>query len=505
MYRRRTAVSAKILAVSGLGLSPDRFVTILTPRRPPSPRPADGPNDMPNDPTDPVGPTAASSVAPALPYAPAAAMSHYRWVICGLLFAATTINYVDRQILSLLKPVLEGQFRLTDTDFGLINSVFAGAYGVSVLAFGWLIDRWGTKLGYALSITGWSLAAMSHVLVGSVGGFSAARVALGLAEGGNFPAAVKATAQWFPKRERALATALFNSGANVGAVLAPAIIPSLALTLGWRSAFLFAGVAGLLWLGAWFPLFDYPERSRRVSAAELAYIESDAIDAGTVDPSGGGGRMTWGAVLRYRQAWAFVAAKFFTDPVWGLLLIWLPDFFHRTRNLDIKGSRWLLVAIYSIVTVLSIGGGALSGFLVGRGFSVTRARKAAMLLFAVAVVPVAFATHVGNWTAVLLLGLAGAAHQAWSATIYTTVSDLFPKRAVATLIGVGTAAGAVSGMTFPLVTGHILDTHANGYAILFAVSSVAYLIAFAANHLLAPSFEPVRFDVPPVPEQSPLE
>ena len=431
---------------------------------------------------------------------PRPSTTQFRWVICGLLFFATTVNYVDRQILSLLKPILDDQFHWTNTQFGTINGVFQGAYGVSVLVFGWVIDRWGTKLGYATSITLWSLAAMGHALVGSVTGFVAARVALGLSEGGNFPAAVKATAQWFPRRERALATTLFNSGANVGAVLAPAVIPAVALSLGWRSAFVFAGVAGLAWLVAWVPLFDYPERSRRVSAAELAHIESDGPD-----PSGGGGRVTWASVLRHRQAWSFVVAKLLTDPVWGFLLTWLPDFFKRTRGLDIKNSRWLLVGVYGIVTVLSIGGGWLSGHLVARGWTVTRARRSAMLVFAVAVVPVAAATHVGNWTAVLLLGLAGAAHQAWSATIYTSVSDLFPKRAVATLIGVGTAAGAVGGMSFPIVTGYVLDHAANGYAILLGGCSVAYLVALAANAALAPTFDPVAFDVPPAPEGFPVK
>ena len=421
----------------------------------------------------------------------------FRWVVCALLFLATTINYVDRQILSLLKPALDGQFHWTNTQFGTINAAFQGAYGVSVLAFGWSVDRWGTKVGYAASIAAWSVAAIAHAAVTSVGGFVAARVALGLTEGGNFPAAVKATAQWFPKRERALATTLFNSGANVGAVLAPAVIPTLADRLGWHAAFVFAGVAGFAWLFAWLPLFDQPDRSRRVSAAELAHIESDP-------PDPAGGRMTWAAVLRHRQAWSFVAAKFLTDPVWAFLLIWLPDFFKRTRGLDIKGSGPLLVAIYGIVTVLSIAGGWLTGHLVARGWSVTRARKTGMLVFALAVVPVAGATHAGNWAAVCLLGLAGAAHQAWSATIYTSVSDMFPKRAVASLIGIGTAAGAVGGMTFPIVTGYVLDHARDGYTILLGGCSAAYLVALAVNHLLAPSFEPIVLDASPAFEVIPL-
>ena len=286
----------------------------------------------------------------------AAGLTQYRWVICALLFLATTINYVDRQILSLLKPMLDGQLHWTNTQFGWINSAFQASYGVSLFAFGYIVDRFGTRRGYALSIFGWSLAAMGHALVSSIGGFFVARVALGLSEGGNFPAAIKAAAQWFPRRERAFATSLFNSGANIGAVVAPALVPPIAAHFGWHAAFLLAGAAGMLWLVAWFPLFDDPQRSRRVSAAELAHIESDADAA---DPTAGGGdaRVTVASVFRFPQAWSFVVAKFLTDPVWWFFLIWLPDYFKAARHLDIKGSWPLLVSIYSIVTVLSIVGG----------------------------------------------------------------------------------------------------------------------------------------------------
>ncbi len=413
----------------------------------------------------------------------------YRWVICGLLFFATTINYVDRQILSLLKPILDEQLGWTSTQFGAINSAFQAAYGVSLFFFGWFIDKFGTKLGYAVSIGAWSIAAVAHALVNSIGGFFGARIALGLGEGGNFPAAIKATAQWFPKKERAFATSLFNSGANVGAILAPAIVPAIAFSLGWHWTFIFAGMAGFVWVAVWWPLFDYPEKSRRVSAGELAYIESDAPD-----PSDGGGNVTWGMVLRHREAWSFIVAKFLTDPVWWFFLIWLPDFFKKTRGLDIKSSWVLLVSIYGIITVLSIFGGWVTGWLTGRGWSITRARKTGLFAFALCVLPIAIVTHVGDWTAVILIGLAGAAHQAWSANLYTTVSDMFPKRAVAKLIGVGSTAGSLGGMAFPLLTGILLDRFANGYAIIFGFCSVAYILAFIANHLLAPSYNPVRID-----------
>ncbi len=413
----------------------------------------------------------------------------YRWVICGLLFFATTINYVDRQILSLLKPILDSQLGWTSTQFGAINSVFQTAYAVSLFFFGWFVDRYDTKIGYAVSIFAWSLAAMAHALVNSIGGFFGARIALGFGEGGNFPAAIKATAQWFPKKERALATSLFNSGANVGAVVAPAIVPAIAFSLGWHYAFIFAGLAGFIWLVLWWPLFDDPEKSRRVSAGELIYIQSDAPD-----PSDGGAHMTWGIVLRHRAAWSFIVAKFLTDPIWWFFLIWLPDFFKQTRHLEIKSSWKLLVSIYAIVTVLSIAGGWVTGWLTTRGWSVTRARKTGLFVFALCVLPIGIVTHASDWQAVLLIGLAGAGHQAWSANLYTTVSDLFPKRAVATLIGVGGTAGAIGGIIFPLVTGLMLDHFANGYAIMFGFCSVAYLLAFWLNNLLAPSFEPIAID-----------
>ena len=411
----------------------------------------------------------------------------YRWVICGLLFFATTINYVDRQILSLLKPILDDQLGWTNAEFGAINSAFQAAYGVSLFFFGWFIDKFGTKVGYAVSIAAWSLAAIAHALVGSIGGFFVARIGLGLGEGGNFPAAVKATAQWFPKREWALATSLFNSGANVGAIIAPAIVPRIALALGWHWVFIFAGAAGLLWLTLWWPFFDYPEKSRRVSAAELAFIDSDPPDAGDADE-----KVTWGLVLRHRQAWSFIVTKFLTDPVWWFFLIWMPDFFKKTRHLDIKNSWSLLVCIYAIVTVFGIAGGWLTGYLSGRGWSVTRARRAGMFIFALFVLPIALVTRSGDWTAVVLIGFAGGAHQAWSANLFTSVSDMFPKRAVGKLIGVGSTAGSLGGMLFPIITGMLLDRFSNGYTIIFGFCSVAYLLAFGVNYLLAPKYDPIK-------------
>lgn len=415
-------------------------------------------------------------------------------MICALLFAATTINYVDRQILSLLKPVLDQELGWTNEEFGRVNSAFQAAYAIGLLCFGAFIDRVGTKIGYAVSIAAWSLAALGHAFVGSIRGFYVARVALGLGEGGNFPSAIKAIALWFPKKDRAFATSVMNAGTNMGAILAPALVPLLAVTWGWRSAFVVAGIAGLLWLLLWWPLYSVPEGSKRLSPAELAYIRSDVDEAGPE-----GARVKWRTLFRYRQAWAFFIAKFLTDPVWWFFLIWLPDYFKKTRGLDIKSSAVHLVTIYSIVTVLSIGGGWLTGYLNQRGQSVTAARKTGMLLFAFTVLPIFFATRASDWAAVVLIGIAGASHQAFSATIYTTVSDMFPKKAVASVIGVGGMAGSVGGMLFPIFAGKLLDRFnaqgniSGGYTVLFAICGCAYLVAFVLNHLLAPSFARVQW------------
>lgn len=417
----------------------------------------------------------------------------YRWLVCALLFFATTVNYIDRQILSLLKPILDEELKWTNTEFGEVNAAFQGAYAIGLLGFGFLVDKLGTKVGYALSIAAWSLAAIGHAAVGSVSGFVRARVALGLGEGGNFPSAIKAVALWFPRKERALATALFNSGTNVGAIIAPAVIPLIAELWGWRAAFVGAGIVGLLWLALWIPLYEIPERSRRLHASELDYIQSDR----EVENSA---KLSWGSLLKYRQTWAFVAAKFLTDPVWWFFLIWLPDFFKKTRGLDIKHSWVHLVLIYSLVTALSVVGGWLPGYLMRRGYAQSRARKTSMFVFAVGVLPILGVTQVGDWSAVLLIGLAGAAHQAWSANLFTSVSDVFPKRAVASVVGIGGMAGSFGGILFPLYSGKLLDrfqTTGNvtaGYAILFGICGFAYLVAFVISHALAPRFTPLEIE-----------
>ncbi len=420
-------------------------------------------------------------------------LGSFRWVICALLFFATTINYVDRQILSLIKEILDKQLGWTNEQFGMVNSAFQIAYGIGLLGFGWFVDRFGTKTGYAVSITAWSLAAVAHAAVASVTGFFVARIALGLGEGGNFPSAIKAVALWFPKRERAFATSLFNAGTNVGAIVAPAVVPWIAFTWGWQSAFVAAGIVGFLWLFLWMPFYQTPDKSSHVGAAELEHIHSDLDEQN----HGERARVTWSSLLKYRQTWSFIVGKFMTDPVWWFFLIWLPDYFKKTRGLDIKHSWVHLVTIYSIITVLSIFGGWITGFLSARGWTVTRARKTGMFVFALCVLPIYAATSVGDWAAVLLISLAGAAHQAWSANLFTTVSDMFPKHAVASVTGLGGLAGAAGGAIFPILCGRMLDkfTAAGnvtaGYAALFSICAFAYLVTFAIHHALAPKLEQV--------------
>ena len=414
----------------------------------------------------------------------------YRWTVCALLFAATTINYIDRQILALIKPILDEQLHWSNEQFGLTNAFFQLSYAISLMIFGWIVDKYGTKIGYAVSIAAWSCAAVGHALVSSIGGFYVARVVLGLGEGGNFPSAIKAVALWFPKRERATATAIFNSGTNMGAIIAPLIVPAIALSLGWHWAFIFAGIAGFLWLFLWIPFYNVPEKIKATNAAELELIRSDKDDT-----SRDGEKVSWLSLLGYRQTWSFVVAKALTDPVWWFFLTWLPDFFKQTRHLDIKQSGYMLATIYGMSTVLSIFGGVVVGKLIQSGWSVTRARKTGMLIFALCVLPIIFVVDVNNWTAVVIIGFACSAHQAWSANLFTTASDMFPKRAVASVVGLGGMAGSGLGFVFPIIAGSLLDRfklHNNisgGYAALFSICAGAYLLAFVLQHILAPRFE----------------
>jgi MFS transporter, ACS family, hexuronate transporter len=409
---------------------------------------------------------------------------HYRWTICALLFFATTINYIDRQILGLLAPLLQSEIKWTESEYGLIVVAFQGAYALGILAFGWFVDRYGTKIGYTVSIAWWSLAAMAHALVKTPLGFGAARAGLGISEAGNFPAAIKAVAEWFPKKERALTTGIFNSGANIGAVAAPAVVPWLTVTYGWQAAFVATGALGFIWMVFWLLLYDKPERHKKVSKAELEYILSDPPDP----PSE---KVPWLKLLRYPQTWSFVLGKFMTDPVWWFYLYWLPKFLSQRFELDLSHLGLPLIAIYTMTSVGSIGGGWLSSSFIKGGMAVNRSRKLVMLICAICVMPIVFASQVGSlWMAVGLIGLAAASHQGWSANLFTMTSDMFPKKAVGSVVGLGGMAGAIGGMVFSASAGFILEW-TGSYLSLFIISGSAYLITLGLMQLLTAKAKPV--------------
>jgi len=419
--------------------------------------------------------------APAAPPA-----GHYRWVICALLFFATTINYMDRQVIGILAPYLQRIIGWNDIQYGYIVTAFQAAYALGLLVMGGLIDRVGTRIGYAIAISVWSLSAMGHALANSVWGFVTARFMLGLGESGNFPAGIKTVAEWFPQKERAFATGLFNAGSNVGAVLAPLTVPWIYIHLGWRWAFLFTGFFSAGWLAAWLVIYRRPEQHPRLSPGELAYIQSDPAEPLR--------KISWKQLLPHRQTWAFAAAKFLTDPIWWFYLFWIPSFLHSKHDLTLTELSAPLVVIYVMADGGSIAGGWLSSRLLKRGWSVNRARKTAMAVCALAVVPIVSVSRVAQlWPAVLLIGLAAAAHQGWSCNLFTLASDMFPKRAVATVVGLGGFAGAVGGMLIAAAVGHILQwTHS--YVMPFLIAGCAYLIALLVLHLLAPRLQAVQID-----------
>lgn len=421
-------------------------------------------------------------------------IGNHRWTVVALLFFATTINYLDRQVIGLLKPTLEKAFSWTETDYGHIVMAFSAAYALGLIGFGRIIDKIGTKLGYIISIIAWSFAAIGHAFATSTLGFGIARAALGLGEAGNFPAAIKSVAEWFPKRERAFATGIFNSGANIGAVVAPIMVPWILGMWGWQEAFIATGAIGFIWLIFWWRLYEVPSRHKKVSAEELAYINSDAAEDGDEDTT----PVNWLQLFRIRQTWAFLFGKLLSDPIWWFFLFWLPSYFSTTFQIDLKKPSLELVVVYTATTLGSIGGGYLSGYFIKMGWPVFRARKTAMLIFALAVAPIMLAQYATNvWAAVALISLAAAAHQAWSANIFTTVSDMFPKKAVSSVVGIGGMAGAIGGIVFPMVVGSLLDSakaagNINvGYNVLFIICGCAYLLAWSIMHLFAPKMEKV--------------
>lgn len=409
----------------------------------------------------------------------------YRWTICALLFAATTINYVDRQVLGILAPTLQGELGWSEADYGAIVSWFSAAYGVGLLLMGRVLDWLGARRGFSLAIVVWSLAAMAHALARSVAGFSLARATLGLGEAGNFPGAVKTVAEWFPKKERALATGIFNAGSNVGAILAPLLVPWIALTWGWEWAFIATGAIGFVWLAVWLATYRDADEHPRLSAAELAYIRSD--------PPEPPGRIPWLTLIRYRQTWAFIVGKAMTDPVWLFYLFWLPKFLDTNYGVTLSGLAAPLVAIYVLADVGSVGGGWMSSALIGRGWSINRGRKAAMLVAAMLIVPTTLAPAAGSmWVAVAIVAVAAAAHQWWSANLFTLVSDMFPRRAVASVVGIGGFCGAISAMLFQRATGYILEVTDSSYRIIFVICGVTYVGAWIIVHLLVPRMRPAH-------------
>lgn len=454
------------------------------------------------------------------------AVGFYRWKICGLLFFATTLNYMDRQVLALLKPVLQDPVHgvgLTEIQFASIVSVFSLAYAMGLLFSGRFIDRVGTRIGYAVALSVWTMAAMGHSLVvlpsvtwplhkaavvfsgvmthvpglgsahwvtaigrlsGAVIGFGIARFVLGFGEAGNFPAAIKAVAEWFPRRERALATGIFNSGTNIGATLAPFGVGFLLYRFGWHYAFLGTSFLAFIWLVLWLTIYRRPQDQPSLSQAELSYINSDPPEPLT--------KIAWSRLLPHRQTWAFVSGKVLTDPIWWFYLYWLPGFLNSRYGLSITGMGLPLLVIYNFCTVGSILGGWLPARLVAMGWSINRSRKMSMLLYAMMITPITFVGRVHTlWQAVALISLATAAHQAWSANLFTLASDMFPRRAVASVVGIGACGGSFAMMFFGLFIGFVLQmTHGN-YLPVFLIAGFAYLVAILLIQLLAPRLEVV--------------
>ncbi|HEY0930947.1 MAG TPA: MFS transporter [Gemmatimonas sp.] len=414
----------------------------------------------------------------------------YRWVVCTLLFFATTINYIDRQITGILAPTLQQEFGWSETQYADITSYWTFAYALGFLFVGRFIDRVGVRLGFAAAVVVWSVAAAAHGLVYSVFGFALARFILGLGESGNFPAAIKATAEWFPKHERAFATGIFNAGSNVGAIITAIIVPWITLTWGWREAFFVTGLFGFVWLAFWWPMYRSVGEHPRVSAEELRYIRDGQEE---VTPTT---RVPWKTLLSHRQTWTFLIGKFMTDGVWWFYLFWLPKFLDARYGIKLGKLALPIIVIYLVADVGSVGGGWLSGFLMKRGWNVATARKVTLLIAALLIVPTAAAPVVDSmWVAVALVSLAAAAHQWWSANLFTLSSDMFPRHALGSVVGLGGFAGALGGFLFQRLTGRILEATGSNYLPVFLICGSAYITALLIIHLLAPRLEPVQLDV----------
>jgi ACS family hexuronate transporter-like MFS transporter len=383
--------------------------------------------------------------------------TNYRWIIVSLLFLATTINYIDRQIIGLLKPILEVEFNWSESDFAKIVVAFTAAYAIGLLLFGRLIDRVGTKIGYSISVVIWSAMGMLHAAASTVTGFSLARIGLGLGEAGNFPAAMKTVAEWFPKKERALAAGLFNSGTSIGVVMALLITPWILVSYGWREVFLITGASGFVWLALWMWLYEIPARQKRLSKAEFLLITENSDEHSSDNDKT---PTKWFRLFNFPQTWAFVFGKFLIDPIYWFFLFWLPSYFSSTFNLDLTRPSVELMIIYSATTLGSISGGYFSSRLIKKGMAALRARKTVLLVIACLELSIILAQYVTNvWVAVALISVAVALHQAWATNIFTTASDMFPKQAVSSVVGIGGMAGAIGGIFFPMFVGYLLDAY----------------------------------------------
>jgi MFS transporter, ACS family, aldohexuronate transporter len=417
----------------------------------------------------------------------ARSMTHQRWLVCGLLFFAATINYMDRQVIALLKPTLQSQLGWSEIGYSNIVLAFQVAYAAGLLLMGRMIDWMGTKRGFSLAVVIWSIAAGAHAGARSVMQFAAARFALGIGESGNFPASIKTIAEWFPKKERALATGIFNCGTNIGAIVTPLAVPWITYRFGWQMAFVATGALGLIWVAAWWVLYRRPEEDRRISVAELAYIRSDP-------PEPNPPKVPLRFLVVHRETWAIALGRLLTDPIWYIYLFWAPDFLSRRFGLDLRAMAVPLFLIYSGATVGSIFGGWISSALMKHGWALDRSRKTALLICALAVTPVIAASWTHHlWLAVAAVSIAAGAHQGWSANMYTLASDMFPKGAVASVVGFASMAGAIGGMFGAKAVGYVLQW-TGSYRLVFLAAGSAYLLAFLLVQMLAPRIHTVAVD-----------
>jgi ACS family hexuronate transporter-like MFS transporter len=427
----------------------------------------------------------------------------HRWTICGLIFFATTINYIDRSVISFLKSTFTQTMGWTDGDYANVEITFKIFYAIGLLGAGGLVDRLGTKIGYALATFLWSLAGVATGFVSTVTGFMFVRGALGLAEAGNFPAAIKTVAEWFPKKERALATGIFNSGANIGAIVTPLVVPYIVTHWGWQWAFILTGLLGFIWLVFWFILYEVPRKYKKLKAAELEYIESDKHEViANLEMADSAPKLSWWKLLSYKQTWAFAIGKLLTDPIWWFYIFWLPDFFESMYHMKLQAASWPVAAVYLLSTVGSIAGGWLPLYFVNKkGWTVYKARRIAMLIYAFCVLPILFALVLGSinvWLAVLVIGIAASAHQAWSANIFTTVSDMFPAKSTGSVTGIGGMFGSVGGILLSLFVQKNMFVYYRSinkievaYYIMFIVCGVAYLAAWVIMQMLIGKRKPI--------------